>query len=530
MSISLLTRVSDVRSNNAAATTSFSINKPPQATPGKVLLLTLAINGSGTQAFVLPAGFTQLFNTSASNGGFNVHTVIGYRVCDGSEPTTFTCTFNSTTNERWIELEVFDGLDVVTPIGALSSNTNSSAIPTNSTITTTAANSRVWFKAFAKQGFLTAINTNYPTDTTGVRANVSSGSLGGSANMTVGIAYQDYPVAGTVTGAKSWNDPDNFLTGSKYWNNFTIELKEGIPKVIDSLNNGNPLHISQSNVTIDTSGFNTITSITIDSVNMTGLVLPAGDGTFNIPSFVEGIVSPAYNLNAVIIVNGDTGNTSGTVSLLPPNGYSYVTINDISKSSNGYLKHYMPSLALTDQVTFADPVTIGLTVNDNNFIDVDGRIVTDHVGNQTLWHRSTATGIMTQISLTSPGNSIPVDNFAFTSKNYCIRNHKYTSQAVIISGPLSNVEIPISVTNGEYSIDSGSGFTVWTTSNAMIHSGEGLKVRNLTSVNYATTTTTTIVVGNITTTFNVNTEQPNVIVLREWEQQGSSPKFNGLVN
>lgn len=78
-------------------------------------------------------------------------------------------------------------------------------------------------------------------------------------------------------------------------------------------------------------------------------------------------------------------------------------------------------------------------------------------------------------------------------------NTLLNSNSVLIIG--NNIAVPISVTNGEYSINNG----IFSSSPGMINSGDTVIVRQTSSVLYDTTTTTTLTVSGYSNGFDVTT-------------------------
>lgn len=74
------------------------------------------------------------------------------------------------------------------------------------------------------------------------------------------------------------------------------------------------------------------------------------------------------------------------------------------------------------------------------------------------------------------------------------------SNSVLIIG--NNIPVPISITGGEYSIDSGP----WTSSAGMVSQGASVKVRQTSSASYLTTTSATLTVSGYSDSFDVTTK------------------------
>lgn len=125
------------------------------------------------------------------------------------------------------------------------------------------------------------------------------------------------------------------------------------------------------------------------------------------PDFIDGGACPAYGLNNVHLQNADnTKSADYSVYVLPPNGYAKTDVRDISKNGDGYLKKYIPTLALDSAVTFLKPDFFDPVVAINS-IDYDGAIYTDHIGTQVIKVRDSLTGIVTFYDLNTAAGETP---------------------------------------------------------------------------------------------------------------------------
>ena len=156
----------------------------------------------------------------------------------------------------------------------------------------------------------------------------------------------------------------------------------------------------------------TPTSATINGIALTGV----GASGFTVPDYADGVTLPDYGLAEISATDGAV-TTTAEVRVFAKSGWHYTRITDISNDSVGYLKHYYPDLALLDTVTllngnqFDPPVIV-------NTVDFDGRIATDHIGVQTLYHWSNATGIVTAITLDTSRE--PPEPVASLGKNHYV--------------------------------------------------------------------------------------------------------------
>jgi hypothetical protein len=102
-------------------------------------------------------------------------------------------------------------------------------------------------------------------------------------------------------------------------------------------------------------------------------------------------------------------------------------------------------------------------------------------------------------TLASPDITSP-DQFTFTDATDVAPNTEVTSNTITVSG--INTAVPISITGGTYSINSGP----YTNADGTVNNGNTVIVRQTSSENYATTTDATLNIGGVTDTFSVTTE------------------------
>lgn len=80
------------------------------------------------------------------------------------------------------------------------------------------------------------------------------------------------------------------------------------------------------------------------------------------------------------------------------------------------------------------------------------------------------------------------------------------TSSIAISAPVTITGIdapaPVTVTDGEYSIDGGA----WTSSPGTVSNGQQIRVRHTSSASYETTTDTVLDVGGVSDTFTSTTE------------------------
>lgn len=102
------------------------------------------------------------------------------------------------------------------------------------------------------------------------------------------------------------------------------------------------------------------------------------------------------------------------------------------------------------------------------------------------------------ITHSGAGNTTP-DAFSFTAQNDVKLSTQITSNAITVSG--ISAASPISITGGEYQIDSGT----WTSAASAITNGQSVKVRHTSSSTYSTVTSTMLTIGGVSAGFTSTT-------------------------
>jgi hypothetical protein len=247
-----------------------------------------------------------------------------------------------------------------------------------------------------------------------------------------------------------------------------------------------PIEVGSTGIAITTTGLDTLTSLTFGGKSFTSISAPSGDGTANCPQFTDGGNYPAYG--EVEIIAGDGNNTaSTTVVLIPDTTQDVVTLTSIN-SDEGYLGFYV-DYDVTDVITFNKPETLSV---ENNSILADGTIQTDYVGSQIAWVRSSATGIMTRVTILTGEVAGAPDVMVFTNKTNAELSTVYASVTTgEITGTSLATDMPISVVNGQINIANAG----WVTS-GVCNEGDSIAVRGTSGAFYNRITTVTISSGS----------------------------------
>ncbi|MCW8877326.1 MAG: hypothetical protein OQK04_00255 [Kangiellaceae bacterium] len=200
---------------------------------------------------------------------------------------------------------------------------------------------------------------------------------------------------------------------------------------------------------------------------------------------------------------------SRTVADTLPDNFSFDALTDVNLSESQTSNEITVS-GITNQVDVSvtnGEYSIGCT---STFTDQAGTIALG----ETVCVRHTSSdqhlGVVTTTLNIGDGNAdftsttLPdttPDNFSFTDVTDVAISTAQTSNTITVAG--IQVDVPISVTGGEYSV--GCMSNSFTSTAGMVSSGDTVCVRHTSSSNYVTQTTTTLDIGSVTADFSSTT-------------------------
>jgi hypothetical protein len=220
----------------------------------------------------------------------------------------------------------------------------------------------------------------------------------------------------------------------------------------------------------------------------------------------------SYTATLVVTDNqGATGVQSRTISVAgtdsTPNAFSFAPV------SGAALNTVVTSASATiGGIDTAAPVTISggeYSINNGAFTSAAGSINNGQTVRVRLTSASTTNtqrsatltigGVAASFVVTTQTTAGGPSPFSFVPVTGVSLNTLTTSTTTTIGG-LSAAK-PISITGGEYSINNGA----FTSAAGTISNGQGVRVRLTSSANYATTTTATVTIGEVSGSFAVTT-------------------------
>ena len=106
------------------------------------------------------------------------------------------------------------------------------------------------------------------------------------------------------------------------------------------------------------------------------------------------------------------------------------------------------------------------------------------------------------IATAEPIDTTP-DPFTFANETGVALNTVITSNIITVSG--INTSAPISITGGEYAINSGKGFTLFTSTTGTVNNGDDVVIRVRSARTYSASATVDLAIGDVTRSFVVTT-------------------------
>lgn len=205
-----------------------------------------------------------------------------------------------------------------------------------------------------------------------------SGKSAGYVNLRETTSTYDAPSASFV------------LSGRMTGNNTSVPpvwVEGQLTGSLDSVNSGTPL-IGPGTYQWTTNNF------VPNQGNINGLALRnVSAATFTIPDFIDGVAYPAYG-SCTITASDGTNSDSLVVNYQMPTNRQAVMIVENEANTALFIQKYT-NLDVGDIVYSNIPAALNVATN---YIDTDGGIYTDYLGQQYLWKRNLS-NIMTRINL-----------------------------------------------------------------------------------------------------------------------------------
>ena len=215
------------------ASTSMVITKPAGTVLNDLLIATVSTQNDTTIS--PPAGWTQLGQLTEQN---DVTMGVWYRVAGGSEPASYTFTWDSSRESNGAILR-YDGADPVAPIDVSAITSNETSSPLAPSVTTTVSNAVV-LRLFGSEGEVleSPVGDTYPGATTGryaietscacsvsvssAGADAAQATAGASGTASFSITDSEQWVAATVALTPNYVPPSTYYyVVNAYFQNWT---------------------------------------------------------------------------------------------------------------------------------------------------------------------------------------------------------------------------------------------------------------------------------------------------------------------
>lgn len=255
--------------------------------------------------------------------------------------------------------------------------------------------------------------------------------------------------------------------------------------------------------TLSTTLLSTANSLTVNDRSISSLAGSAGVYTFTVPALVAGNNVPLFDATAPFVITDGTTTVNGTASYIPASTKSFVTLTSVVNSI-GYIGYYIPGCAVGDQLVFDTPATRSVAVNS---IGADGRLLTDYHGTQTAYHIKASDGLVTELTISTPAQVADIipNTYTFTDTSNSPLSTIVESNVITVTGVDAGQNVPVTITGGEYAVNTGAGFGAWTTSNTNVQLGWTIKVHGTSSTQFGTAVNVQLSVGGVVDTFTINT-------------------------
>lgn len=297
-------------------------------------------------------------------------------------------------------------------------------------------------------------------------------------------------------------DPFSFASKTNVQRNSTVTSD---PIIVSGINVAVEISISNGSYSIDGAAFTSAKGLVTNGQTVT----------------VRAVSSPEYStgVTATLTIGGVSGNFTVRTMAEPdltPDPFSFPAKTNVA----------LNTLIISDSITVSGinastPISV-----TNGAYSIGGAVFTSAAGTvtngQTVRVRvrssaayltsATATltmgGVSAQFQVTTmkePDDPVP-GPFSFTAKSGVARNAWIVSDAITVSG--INVPSPVSITNGQYSIDSGT----FTGTAGTVENGQTVRVRVLSPSDYFTSKTATLTIGGVSGDFKVTTAEATTIL------------------
>jgi len=194
---------------------------------------------------------------------------------------------------------------------------------------------------------------------------------------------------------------------------------------------------------------------------------------------------PGVTVSDKVLTGMAWGENIGWINLSPTNGNGGV-VNDGAGKLSGY--------AWGENVGWIsfNPANGGVSIGSN------GKFTGYAWGENIGWINFSSSQSCVKTAWVQPDTT--PDPFRFISQTGVALNTVITSNAITVSG--INAPSPVSITGGEYSVNSGA----FTSAAGTVSNGNTVAVRLTSSGNYSTTTNATLTIGGVSGAFSVTTQ------------------------
>lgn len=350
---------------NGTSNTTINFVLPANVVNGRLCIAHLICSSAlNPNTLTLPGtgNWTLIRSNFSANGSFNPHTALAWKIWQTGDSMSDTCTIGGAIQDDDAIITMYRDFDPLNPINVAAATITggtSNMTPVCVSINTTVADTLAIFTVNSKNGNGITTEDDITKNPPGTTLFYSKRSRLHSSGTISAMAYKTISAAG-ATGTQTWT---NWLNANQYWSSFSFAINPlSIVTSIDNLNGGNNLRVGQTGVVIQTTGLNTLTTIT--GIQSTNINAPSGDGTFDILPFQHGVIYPVLGSKTVIAGDGtNTAQISRTID--PPLNNNAITLTSINDSNVHFLGYPYAQdnndLEVGDVLYFLN--NVGVTIN-----------------------------------------------------------------------------------------------------------------------------------------------------------------------
>lgn len=266
------------------------------------------------------------------------------------------------------------------------------------------------------------------------------------------------------------------------------------------------------------------TSGSIGSKALTNFQLLSGNiYTFDVADAIDNETIPELDVSQTLSVTNGDETPIKTITFSSPTNFNSTAIGTPIMDNDKFIGIGLNTLGYA--ITSTDRIVYNTAMGT---ISSNGKISANNSGsfNGYLWVKATSKIYNFTLNVTADVNLIPDNVILPNAVNKPLATYIY-SKPFTISGVDVGNNLPLTITGGEYRLNSGAGYGDYGTANTTVKNTDILQVRLLSDNNVSTVTNLTLKVGLREFTFQTNTAALGLIDLSDWTKNTiTAPAFD----